>query len=148
MKLRDLLMAAPLLLGFAPAFAATATTTTTTPNVNVRVDHGSVWQTLGKQNTTEGFIQFHNDGDTQDVLTAWSCPDADNTVLMGKDGKALTQLVIPPKQTVTLAPGGIYLALSGLHYDVKRGSILPCAFTFNVAGQIGGFLNETNRPKQ
>ncbi len=142
MTLRNLLLAAPLLLG-APAFAAT-----TTPVMNIRVDHGTVWQAIGKQNSTQGFIQIHNDGSTPDVLNAWSCPDADTTVLMGKDGKALTQLVIPAQQTVTLAPGGIYLALSGLHYPVERGSILPCDFTFNIAGDVGGFLNEVKRPKQ
>ncbi len=143
MKLRNLLLAAPLLLGAASAFAAT-----TTPVMNIRVDHGTVWQAIGKQNSTQGFIQIHNDGSTPDVLNAWSCPDADTTVLMGKDGKALTQLVIPAQQTVTLAPGGIYLALSGLHYPVERGSILPCDFTFNIAGDVGGFLNEVKRPKQ
>ncbi|MDE1896442.1 MAG: copper chaperone PCu(A)C [Rhodospirillales bacterium] len=142
MKLCNLMLAAPLLLGAAPAFAAT-----TTPVLNIRVDHGSVWQAEGKQNSTEGFIQIHNDGPTQDVLSAWSCPDADSTVLMGKDGKKLTQLVIPAKQTVTLAPGGMYLALNSLHYDVERGSILPCAFTFDEAGAVGGFLNEVKRPK-
>ncbi|MBU6448861.1 MAG: copper chaperone PCu(A)C [Rhodospirillales bacterium] len=141
MKLRDLMLAAPLLLGAAPALADT-----TTPLVNIRVDHGSVWRAVGKQNSTEGFIQIHNDGSTPDVLNAWSCPDADNTVLMGKNGKPLTQLMIPPKQTVTLAPGGIYLALSSLHYDVERGTVVPCAFTFAVAGQVGGFLNEIKRP--
>ena len=141
MKIRDLKLAAFLL------FAATsALADTTTPIVNIRVDHGAVWKAIGKQNTTEGFIQIHNDAATQDVLSAWSCPDADNTVLMGKDGKPLTQLVIPPKQTVALAPGGIYLALSGLHYPVERGSILPCALTFDDAGPVGGFLNEVERP--
>jgi periplasmic copper chaperone A len=142
MKLRNLLLAAPLLLGFAPAFAAT-----TTPSINIRLDNGSVWQTKGKETTTEGFLQIHNDGPTEDVLTTWSCPDADDTALMGKDGKPLTQLVIPAKQTVTLAPGGIYLALSGLHYDVERGSVLPCSLTFLQAGPLGGFLNEVKRPK-
>ena len=141
MKLRDLMLAAPLLLG-APAFAAT-----TTPVLNIRVDHGSVWQAVGKQNSTEGFIQIHNDGPTPDVLSAWSCPDADNTILVGKDGNPLTQLVIPAKQTVTLAPGGIYLALNSLHYDVELGTVVPCAFTFDVAGEVGGFLNEVKRPK-
>lgn len=141
MKLCNLMLVAPLLLGAAPAVAAT-----TTPVMNIRVDHGSAWQAVGKQNSTEGFIQIHNDGPTQDVLRGWSCPDADNTALMGKDGKPMSQLVIPPKQTIALAPGGMYLALSSLHYPVERGSVLPCAFTFQVAGAVGGFLNEVKRP--
>ncbi len=142
MTFRNLLLAASLLLGAAPAFAAT-----TTPSINIRLDGGSVWQTSKKDTATEGFLQIHNDGPTDDVLTGWSCPDADNTVLLGKDGKALTQLVIPAGQTVTLAPGGMYLALSGLHYPVDRGSILPCSFSFQQAGLVGGFLNEVTKPK-
>ncbi len=142
MKLCNLMLAVPLLLGAAPALAAT-----TTPSINVRLDNGSVWQTTAKETSTEGFLQIHNDGPTEDVLTAWSCPDADNTGLMGKDGKALTQLVIPAGQAVTLAPGGMYLALSGLHYPVERGSILPCSFTFQQAGLLGGFLNGVKKPK-
>lgn len=142
MTLRNLLLAAPLLLAAAPALAAT-----TTPSINIRLDHGSVWQTTKKDTATEGFLQIHNDGPTDDVLTAWSCPDADETSLLGKDGKALTQLEIPAGQTVTLAPGGMYLALSGLHYPVDHGSVLPCAFTFEQAGELGGFLNEVKKPK-
>ncbi len=142
MTFRNLLLAASLLLGSAPALAAT-----TTPSINIRLDNGSVWQTSKKETTTEGFLQIHNDGPTEDVLITWSCPNAEDTVLMGKDGKPLTQLVIPAKQTVTLAPGGIYLALNGLHYKVERGSVLPCSFTFQQAGPVGGFLNEVKRPK-
>lgn len=142
MKFLSLLLTTSLLLGAAPALADT-----TTPSINIRLDHGSVWQTIKKETTTEGFLQIHNDGTTEDMLTAWSCPNADNTVLMGKDGKPLAQLVIPAQQTVTLAPGGMYLALSGLHYPVERGSVLPCSFTFQQAGMVGGFLNEVKRPK-
>jgi len=142
MKLRPLLLAAPLLLGAAPALAAT-----TTPSINVWLDHGAVWKTTPKATFTEGFLEIHNDGPTQDVLTAWNCPDADATTLLGKDGKPLTQLVIPAGQTVTLAPGGLYLALSGLHYGVERGTILPCSFTFQQAGLLGGFLNEVTKPE-
>lgn len=142
MMFRKLLMASTLLLGGAPALAAT-----TTPNINIRVDHGAVWQTTRKETASEGFLQIHNDGKTDDVLTAWTCPDADDTALIGKDGKPLDQLVIPAKQTVTLAPGGIYLKLTGLHYQVEDGSILPCSLTFQQAGLVGGFLNEVKRPK-
>lgn len=142
MKLHNLMLAIPLLAGAVPAFAAT-----TTPVINIRLDHGSVWKATGKQKVTEGFIQIHNDGDTDDTLTAWTCPNAEDTVLMGKDGKPLSELTIPAKQTVTLAPGGIFLDLKDLHYPVERGSIIPCSFTFKQAGLLGGFLNEVKRPK-
>ncbi len=142
MKLRNLLLAAALLLGADPVFGAT-----TTPSLNIRLDHGSVWRTKVNQTAAKGFLEIHNEGSVPDVLTAWSCPDADSTVLIGKDGKALTRLVIPAHQTVMLAPGKIYLALSGLHFGIERGTILPCAFTFEQAGQVGGFLNAVKPPK-
>lgn len=140
MTLRSLLLTAPLFAFALPAFAAT-----TAPEVDVKLDHGGVWQTKAKQTATEGFIEIHNTGDTDDLLTAWSCPDAGNTTLVGKDGKALAQLVIPAGRTVALAPAGIHLQLDDLHYPVARGTIMPCAFTFAQAGELGGFLNEVKR---
>ena len=136
------LLAAPLLAGQG-ALAAT-----TTPEINIRVDHGSVYMTKDKQTSTQGFLQIHNDGSTDDVLTGWDCSNADKTALLDKAGKPLTELRIPARQSVTLAPGGDYFALSGLRYPVQRGSIMPCALTFQQAGQVGAFLNEVKPPKQ
>lgn len=128
--------------------AGAAYAETTTPIINIRLDHGAVWKTNGRETTTEGFLQIHNDGTTDDTLTSWSCPNATSTKLMAANGKVLEQLVIPAGHVVTLAPGGMYLALSGLQYPVERGSIMPCAFEFAQAGQIGGFLNEVKPPKK
>lgn len=128
--------------------AGAAHAETTTPVINIRLDHGMVWKTKPHQTRTEGFLQIHNDGTTDDTLKGWSCPNATSTKLMAANGKVLEQLVIPAGHVVTLAPGGMYLALSGLQYPVERGSIMPCAFEFAQAGQIGGFLNEVKPPKK
>ena len=118
---------------------------TTAPEVDVKLDHGGVWQTKAKQTATEGFIEIHNTGATDDVLTAWSCPDAGNTDAGRQGGQAAGQLVIPAGRTVTLAHAGIHLLLNDLHYPVARGTIMPCAFTFARSGELGGFLNAVNR---
>lgn len=128
--------------------SAAAQPETTTPIINIRVDHGAVWKTTDKQTNTEGFIQIHNDGTTDDALISVSCPNAARTQLLAANGSALKTLLIPAGHTVTLAPGGMLLRLDNLHYPVERGSIMPCAFVFEQAGQIGGFLNEVKRPKK
>ena len=128
--------------------SAAAQAQTTTPIINIRVDHGAVWKTNAKETSTEGFIQIHNDGSTDDTLTSVSCPNAARTQLLAANGAVLKTLLIPAGQTIALAPGGMFLQLDQLHYPVERGSIMPCAFVFEQAGQIGGFLNEVKRPKK
>lgn len=128
--------------------SAAAQAETTTPIINIRIDHGAVWKTSGKQTSTEGFVQIHNDGTTDDTLISVSCPNAKSTELRAANGALLKTLLIPAGHTVTLAPGSMILQLDQLHYPVERGSIMPCAFEFEQAGQIGGFLNEVKRPKK
>lgn len=143
MKLRDLLLAAAALVAATlPAAAGSLV-----PAMNLRLDHGSVWQANTKQSVTEGFLQIHNDGPTDDTLTGWNCPAAGTTTLVDKDGKPLDHLTIPAGKTVTLSPDGLHLVLGGLLFPIERGSILPCSFTFTQAGELGGFLNEVKRPR-
>lgn len=121
-----------------PACAQSAT--------NITLDHGSVWQTEKLGDPTEGFLQIHNLSAAADKLTSWSCPIADNTALVGADGKKLDSLSIPANGTVTLSQNGPHLVLTGLHYTVQFGGIVPCAFTFALAGDIGGYLNAVAAP--
>jgi len=114
--------------------------------INITADNGTVWQTSKTGDTTQGFLQIHNTGDTADMLTAWDCPIADTTTLAGGDGKPLQSLTIPPGQTVTLASGGPHLMLLNTHFTVEFGSLVPCALTFQNAGQIGVYLNAVPAP--
>jgi len=114
--------------------------------VDVKLDHGTVWQTKKIGNTTQGFMEIHNTGDHADVLTAWSCPIADTTTLVDASGKPLHELDIPAGQTVTLAANGPHLLLQTTHYTVDIGSVVPCALTFQGAGDIGGYLNSVPAP--
>lgn len=113
----------------------------------LRVDHGAVWPVKEIGSATQGFMQIHNNAATGDVLTGWSCPIADTTTLVDSAGKPLQSLDIPAGGSVTLAPGGVHLLLRGTHFAVARGSVLPCAFTFKNAGDIGAYMNEIPAPK-
>lgn len=114
--------------------------------INLTLDHGSIWETKKNGDSTQGFLEIHNTGDTADVLTGWACTIADSTMLVGADGKKLTSLTIPAGQTVTLAENGPHLLLQTTHYTVDYGSVVPCSFTFQATGDIGGYLNAVPAP--
>lgn len=122
--------------GAGPALAA----------MDVSADHGSVWQTKKIGDTTQGFLQIHNTGAADDVLTAWSCPVADTTELVGADGKPLQSLTIPAGQTVTLSGTGVHLLLESTHDTVDFGSVVPCSFTLQNTGDIAVYLNAVPAP--
>ncbi|WP_284257172.1 copper chaperone PCu(A)C [Acidocella aquatica] len=109
-------------------------------------DHGAVWQTKKIGAATQGFIQIHNTGISGDVLTGWSCPVADTTTLVDAGGKPLQSLDIPAGQRVTLAPDGPHLVLQGTHFAIAMGSVLPCAFSFQNAGNIAVYLSSIPAP--
>jgi copper(I)-binding protein len=114
--------------------------------INITADNGAVWQTNKIGDTTQGFLQIQNTGDTADVLTAWDCPIATTTTLVGGDGKPLQNLTIPPGQTVAMTSNGPHLMLLNTHFTVEFGSLVPCALTFQNAGQIGVYLNAVPAP--
>ncbi len=138
MKLRPLLLALPLLAS--PTFALA--------EIDVTLDHGSVWQTKKVNVRTEGFIQIHNKGSDTDVLTGVSCSIAGDSKLVDATGKPLEGLTIPAGQTVTFSADGPHLLLRHLRYTVDYGSILPCAFTFQEAGDLLGYLNAAPAPEK
>jgi periplasmic copper chaperone A len=126
------------LVGAAPALADNT--------ASVTLNHGSVWQTAKVGDASQGFLQIHNLGSAADVLTAWSCPVAQATALVDGKGNALPSLTIPAGQTVTLAANGPHLLLQNTSDTIDYGSVVPCSFTFQQAGQIGGYLNSVVAP--
>jgi copper(I)-binding protein len=116
--------------------------------VGLTVNHGAVWQTKKAGETTQGFLQIHNTGNSADVLTGWTCSIANATSLVGPDGKALGQLVIQPGQTVTFAASGPHLVLQQTRDAVVFGSVVPCDFTFQEAGDVAVYLNAVAAPGQ
>ncbi len=115
-------------------------------SVDVTVNHGAVWKADDVSLSTAGLLQIHNTGNADETLTAVSCPIADETRLVGADGHALLPLAIPAGQTVTFTLVGPHQILTGLHFVIEQGSVVPCSFTFSGAGNIGIFLNEVDAP--
>ncbi|HQT46301.1 MAG: hypothetical protein B7X08_05780 [Acidocella sp. 20-63-7] len=134
--LRSVFLAASLLSGPGLTWAA----------IGVNADHGAVWQTTKIGETTQGFLEIHNNGTASDVLTGWDCPVAGATTLVDGAGKALTSLTIQPGQSVTLSANGPHLVLQSTHFTVDYGSLVPCSLTFRDAGDVGVYLNAVPAP--
>jgi copper(I)-binding protein len=115
-------------------------------DVIIVLNHGTVWETGNAQLSTDGFIEIHNQGSTDDVLTGWDCPLAQSTTLLSSKGEPVTSLPIPAGKTVTLSPASLHLHLQTLSYPVPFGSVIPCSFTFQIAGSVGGYLNAEPAP--
>jgi copper(I)-binding protein len=114
---------------------------------SIRTDHGAVYEIKTAGTATQGFVTIVNDGDTPDKLSGWACPIADTTDLAGPDGKSLPALDIPARQSVTLDAGGPHLTLTGTHFPITRGSVIPCTLTFDNAGDIQVLLFADPMPK-
>lgn len=109
-------------------------------DVDITVAHGVVWQTSKAGDSSQGFLQIRNSGTVADMLTGWDCPVADATALVDGTGKSLANLVIPAGQTVILGGSGPHLLLNSARYIMEYGSVAPCSFTFQNAGDIGAYL--------
>ena len=138
MKLRTFAIALAALLPAIPAYADAALT----------LDHGTVWATQKPGEDTEGFLQIHNSGDTPDTLTGGNCTIAASTVLVDAKGNALDGITIDPGKTVTLSPDGPHFVIKAARYPVEKDGILPCAISFELSGQLIGYLNAVPAPRK
>ncbi|MDE8348974.1 MAG: copper chaperone PCu(A)C [Acidocella sp.] len=108
-------------------------------SVSITVQHGKIYQTAKAGDPTQGFLQIHNSGDA-DTLTAANCPLADTTSLVGPGHQPIINLAIPANSDVALAANGPHLQLTGTHFPIQFGAIIPCSLTFKSAGVISVFL--------
>ncbi|WP_375450162.1 copper chaperone PCu(A)C [uncultured Devosia sp.] len=91
-----------------------------------------------------GFVTITNNGATPDRLVSVSTPAAEVGQLhdMTMDGdvmkmRAMTEgVVIPPGQTVTLAPGGLHMMFMGLKGAFVEGQSVAVTLTFERAGTV------------
>jgi copper(I)-binding protein len=132
------------------ALLATSVTTVQVPSTlpsDITINHGVIWQTDKSGDDSQGFFLIHNTGGTPDILTAWSCTIAGQTILAGGDNKPLENLTIPPKQTITLGPRGPHLELRNNRFSIIEGSVIPCSMTFQNDGEIQVLLYSMPMPK-
>lgn len=131
---RRVLLAALLLSGAAMAQNYTQGT--------LFIDHA--WtRAAGAGGTGAGYLSIRNGGTTPDRLIGASTPAARAVELhtMLRDGEVMrmrpvTEIALPPGQTLTLAPGGLHIMLIGLSAPLVLGADVPLTLRFAQAGEV------------
>jgi hypothetical protein len=91
-----------------------------------------------------GYLSITNTGTTPDRLISAKSPAANLVQVheMKMDGNVMRMrelehgLEIKPGETVTLAPGGMHLMMTGLKAPLKQGEKVPVSLVFEKAGSI------------
>ena len=110
----------------------------------LKILHPSSRPTPPSAPTAIGYLTIVNRGRTADRLIAGSTPAAGKLEMhqMSMAGGIMTMrpvaggLVIPPGGTLSLAPGGYHLMLSGPKHPFRPGEHIPIALTFEHAGTV------------
>lgn len=113
---------------------------------SLTADHGSVWEIYKPGATTQGFLQIHNVGATDDSLTSVNCPVGASTQLVDASGKPLASVTVPAGGTVTLAANGPHFIITNAHFNIEFGTVVPCALSFASGASLGAYLNAVNPP--
>ena len=107
------------------------------------LDHAWARATPGGAKVGGGYLTIENKGATPDKLLGGSSPIAGKVEVheMTMNNNVMTMrplkdgLVIPPGQSVTLAPGGYHIMLVELKAPLKKGDKVPVTLAFEKAGQ-------------
>jgi copper(I)-binding protein len=90
-----------------------------------------------------GYLQIRNNGDQPDRLVAASTPVARRVEMhvTQREGEVMRMrqvknFEIPPRGSITLAPGGSHLMLVDLERPLKKGERLPMKLRFERAGEV------------
>lgn len=139
-------MSARILTGLIAAIALWATAALHAAPVRqdpIQVDDAWARATTGTANTTAVYFRIRADPGRGDRLLAASSPLAETAELYSREMHDTTTAMrpvkgvdIPAGQTVTLAPGGRYILLTGLVVELKPGDHLPVVLLFADAGRV------------
>ncbi len=96
-----------------------------------------------------GYLTITNTGDEADRLVAVSSPEAkmgEIHEMKVEDGIMTMRplddgLEIPPRASVTLAPGGFHLMFVDPKHPLAEGEEMPVTLTFEKAGSVDTFLH-------
>lgn len=89
-------------------------------------------------------MQVHNDGARADVLVGVASPVASGASIhrteLDAEGRssmvAEPTVPIPARSTVTFAPSGLHVMVTGVHEDLEVGDEVPVVLTFRGAGKV------------
>ncbi|WP_426956659.1 copper chaperone PCu(A)C [Muricoccus radiodurans] len=105
---------------------------------------GHPWSRPALQGGTgAGFMPLKNNGTQPDRLLSATSAAARTTELhlgVNDNGvmrmRPVSEIVIPPGETVTLGPGGYHIMLIGLANPLRVGDRVPVTLTFERAGSV------------
>ncbi|GIL37874.1 copper chaperone PCu(A)C [Roseiterribacter gracilis] len=127
---------------FAAAFALTAATAHAADTKPV-AENGWSRATAVGQSVGAGFVTLRNPGDTSDKLVSASSDAAAKVELhthINDNGvmkmRAVPEIEVPAKGSVTLAPSGFHLMLMGLKAPLTEGQHVPVTLVFEKAGAV------------
>lgn len=90
-----------------------------------------------------GYLRIVNLGTSADTLLAVQSEVAETARLhgtvSGSEGRGMQMLdgiVVPPGDSVVMAPGGLHLMLEGLRQTIRAGDTVTVVFTFAGAGEV------------
>lgn len=104
----------------------------------LKVEHPWLRAPADGEKNASFYAFLHNSGDTPDKLVAVKVEKFGKAVIHG-DAKNLeleTPVLLPPKQKVTLAPGGAYVALLDARKHLEVGWGLEMTLVFEKAGEV------------
>jgi copper(I)-binding protein len=105
---------------------------------NLKVEHPWLRAPVDGDNKAQFYAILHNSGATPDKLIAVKSEKFGRAEVHG-DAKKLdlvTPIVVPPKSTLTLAPGGAYVALLDIKKHLEVGWGLEMTLVFEKAGEV------------
>jgi hypothetical protein len=104
----------------------------------LKVEHPWLRAPADGDNKAQFFAFLHNNGDTPDKLVAVKVEKFGKAVIHGdpKNLELETPIVLPPKQKITLAPGGVYVALLDAKKHLEVGWGLEMTLVFEKAGEV------------
>jgi periplasmic copper chaperone A len=110
---------------------------------DLTINHPWSRPTAPNAKTGAVYMTVKNTGLTPDRLMAASSPVADKTALHVtlRDGdvmrmREVSEIIIQPGETVTLAPGGTHMMFEGLKTPLVAGERVPVTLTFAKAGVV------------
>ena len=104
----------------------------------IKVEHPWLRAPVEGETKAQFFTFLHNNGDTPDKLIAVKSEKFGKADIHGdaKQIDLVTPVVLPPKQKVTLAPGGAYVALLEIKKHLEVGWGLEMTLVFEKAGEV------------
>nr|WP_244430743.1 copper chaperone PCu(A)C [Methylocystis sp. ATCC 49242] len=104
----------------------------------LKVEHPWLRAPADGEKNASFYAFIHNNGDTPDKLVAVKVEKFGSAVIHG-DAKNLAleaPVLLPPKQKITLAPGGAYVALLDAKKHLEVGWGLEMTLVFEKAGEV------------